>query len=316
MVGDQGLESEDGQWEVVREDTYDNILFYSFVLLVPVATVLTVLSKLRHVLQLLHIEDKSEHGNAERRHHAFRLQAMGLADDEDRDTLRRYIQGWHVRKSFALFLSHYKNEASAEARVLKTELVRIMRTPDDTVFLDSDQLHDLRDLLQNVADSDALVLMNTSSVLSRPWCLMELHAAATNGVPIILCHVDNANAGKATELFETLKDLPGYLASTNPSAAGVLAKYGGADGADAATQAQIVASMAEVIAEALSDVAVVSFSSHQSRSVIDAQVAQIAAAVVEKARPIPEALSFLSCQRAHLVTQAHPGSLYHHRRST
>ena len=61
----------------VGAETYDAILFYSFVLLVPVATVLAVLSKLRHVLQLLHpdTEHDTGHGNAERRHHAFRMQS-------------------------------------------------------------------------------------------------------------------------------------------------------------------------------------------------------------------------------------------------
>ena len=168
--GAQFLKTDAGRWETVRSETYDAILFYSFVLLVPVATVATVISKLRHVVHLLELDSAaSEHGNAERRHHAFRLQTLGLADDSDREVLRRYIEGWHVRKSFALFLSHYKNEASAEARVLKTELVRVMRAHDDQVFLDSDQLHDLRNLLQNVVDSDAVVLMNTRSVLSRPW---------------------------------------------------------------------------------------------------------------------------------------------------
>ena len=43
--------------------------------------------------------------------------------------------------------------------------------------------------------------------------------------------------------------------------------------------------MARVIKAALSDAAVVSFSAHQSRDLIDAQIAQIAAALVEKATP-------------------------------
>ena len=37
------------------------------------------------------------------------------------------------------------------------------------VFLDSDNLHDLRELLQEVKQSDFLILFQTKKVLTRPW---------------------------------------------------------------------------------------------------------------------------------------------------
>ena len=57
---------------------------------------------------------------------------------DDRTELRRYIDGWSVKGKYALFLSHFKAEAEAEARVLKLELVRSLRTQEDQIFLDAD----------------------------------------------------------------------------------------------------------------------------------------------------------------------------------
>ena len=63
-------------------------------------------------------------------------------------------------------LSHFKNEAAAEARVLKMELIRTLGAKSDQLFLDSDNLSDLRELLDCVRQSDALILMYTSEILS------------------------------------------------------------------------------------------------------------------------------------------------------
>ena len=53
--------------------------------------------------------------------------------------------------------------------------------PDSEIFLDSDDLMDLRDLLEHVKTSDVLLLFQTKSVLQRPWCLLELFAAIEAG---------------------------------------------------------------------------------------------------------------------------------------
>ena len=56
------------------------------------------------------------------------------------------------------FVSHYKAESAMEARFLQTELEgRLQRK----VFLDSDDLKDLRLLMDNVRECDTLILLQT-----------------------------------------------------------------------------------------------------------------------------------------------------------
>ena len=57
------------------------------------------------------------------------------------------------------------------------------------VFLDSDDLADLRNLLDAVAESDVLVLLQTTNLLTRPWCLLEIYTAILNGTPIVTVNV-------------------------------------------------------------------------------------------------------------------------------
>ena len=56
---------------------------------------------------------------------------------------------------------------------------------DERVFLDSDDLMDLRLLTQAVAQSDVLILLQTAHVLERPYCLIELATAIHHNVPIV-----------------------------------------------------------------------------------------------------------------------------------
>ena len=53
------------------------------------------------------------------------------------------------------------------------------------IFLDFDNLSDLHVLLQHVRDSDVFVILLTAEVLSRPWCILEIHAAVSAGIPIV-----------------------------------------------------------------------------------------------------------------------------------
>ena len=70
-------------------------------------------------------------------------------------------------KKYAAFLSHHKLACAMEARFLKTELERMLGAE---IFLDSDDLKDLRKLGEHVVDSDVLILLQSSEVLLRPWC--------------------------------------------------------------------------------------------------------------------------------------------------
>ena len=68
------------------------------------------------------------------------------------------------------FLSHFKQETGTEARLVADRLKQLL--PDLTTFIDSDDLYDLRSLLEDVKHSGVLVLLQSSGVLTRPWCLL------------------------------------------------------------------------------------------------------------------------------------------------
>ena len=91
--------------------------------------------------------------------------------------------GWVPRHQYACFLSHYKMEAASEARYLKDLLQRML---DVDVFLDSEDLVDLRDLFDSgVHRSDVLVVLCTQHIALRPWCLCEILEASRGHVPVM-----------------------------------------------------------------------------------------------------------------------------------
>jgi len=101
-----------------------------------------------------------------------------------------------------VFLSHFKEEASSEARLLKIMLLQEMAehgVSNDDIFLDSDNLHKITELLQEVKRTDNLVVLLTKRLLTRPWCLLELWAAHQNGVNIVPVKIECRGA---TRLFE------------------------------------------------------------------------------------------------------------------
>merc|ERR1719382_2184494 len=85
-------------------------------------------------------------------------------------------------ESYAAFLSHYKVESATEARWLQGQLEPKLC---GRAFLDSDDLRDLGMLKQHVRDSKCLVLLQTKSVLQRPWCILEMMTAITERIPIV-----------------------------------------------------------------------------------------------------------------------------------
>ena len=263
----------DLRWEILKIGAYDYILFVSFIVLVPTAGLLAIISKLRHVQKLLKLE-RDTVGAVEARRRSFDLQALGLADSADKADLRRYVEGWAVKKTYAAFLSHFKDQAAAEARILKTELVTSLRAREDQVFLDSDDLSDLRDLLTAVQESDAMVLLYTKGVLQRPWCLLELQAAVNHNVPIVLLKVANIHAGDTDEIPAIVGDLENYLKDAHPMAEETLVSQG--------TSSQQVSA---VIKDALCTAEVITFDPYQSAAMLRASVAQLAAQLVEHACP-------------------------------
>jgi hypothetical protein len=98
---------------------------------------------------------------------------------------------WATRKKWACFLSHNKAEAAAEARMAKDFLSRALEAE---VYLDSDNLLDLRQLLDGVQQSDVLVLFQTRSLLSRPWVILEIFTAIQHQIPIVTVRVQGLGA--------------------------------------------------------------------------------------------------------------------------
>jgi len=92
-----------------------------------------------------------------------------------------------------VFLSHYKQEAGTEAALMRAEMENL--TQDDPgslakkfispFFLDSEDLTTLKALQTRVRASHNMVLLLTKSVLSRPWCLIEIVTAIEAGVRVL-----------------------------------------------------------------------------------------------------------------------------------
>lgn len=179
-------------YEQLSRTFYEWAMFWSFMLLVPVGFLVTVAAKLSEVWKVLdeeapkpdntdeskdsgaqemaHGTEDHDHGHHEldplcRRRKAFRLCRLGLAEYEERKLLERWFKGWSVKKRYAAFLSHFKAEAGVEARVLHTWLVRCLRPEggESQIFLDSDNLSDLRKLRRHVQDSDVRLQLDLSS---------------------------------------------------------------------------------------------------------------------------------------------------------
>ena len=134
-------------------------------------------------------------------------------------------------KAFAGFLSHYKLECGTEARLVQLQLKPIIeKNPIDgcsnDVFLDSDDLSDLRNLLNHVKQSEVLVLLQSKGVLTRPWVIMELHTAITHDVPIVALNVQNHAPYDYATASEFLLHFDQDIEVANPGAAQLLIDMG------------------------------------------------------------------------------------------
>ena len=108
-------------------------------------------------------------------------------------------------KKWAVFVSHFKWEAATDARYVKEKLQEKLQQP---IFIDSDDLHVLTKLKTHVCQSDVLVLVQTKSVLTRPYCLVELITACKHGVPIVgVCVSNGPNPYNRVEAEASLSDL-------------------------------------------------------------------------------------------------------------
>jgi len=129
---------------------------------------------------------------------------------------------------FLAFLSHVKKDAGTAATLLQVLLHARLKEMGrrDEIFLDSEFLTDLRKLPDLVKKSHVLVTILTEYYLSRPWCLLELHIALENKLPIVA--VNLAKGGydfdKSGEYLRTLS--PQTLDAKNAGASSQLKEFG------------------------------------------------------------------------------------------
>ena len=127
-------------------------------------------------------------------------------------------------KKFGGFLSHFKQECGTEARLVANEMKTLQ--PELNLFLDSDDLFDLRSLLEDVKQSDRFILFQSAGVLTRPWCLMEIVTAISSQVPIVCINVLGPNRYDYSSALTYMTHLDTELDRANPGASKLLEDNG------------------------------------------------------------------------------------------
>ena len=189
-----------------------------------------------------------------------------------------------IVKAFAAFLSHYKLECGTEARLVQLQLKPIIeKNPFEAssheVFLDSDDLSDLRNLLQHVMQTKVLVLLQTKSVLARPWVIIELFTAITHDVPIVALNVQNANPYNYGDAENFLMHFDEEIDIANPGAAQLLIDMG-IDPVDVAWR----------LSDCLPNIISTDFNPNASEKVLQASLEDLVTAM-RKALPIAPSMS-------------------------
>jgi hypothetical protein len=126
------------------------------------------------------------------------------------------------RQGYGAFISYFKLEAQTEARQLSSVLEAGMNYK---VF-DSGGLTELAELRGHLHQSDMLVLMQTRSVLERPWCLLEILTAIDAEIPIVAvnCH-GTAASYDFVDAQQLLSNLAEELDQRNPGATQLLEQH-------------------------------------------------------------------------------------------
>jgi len=89
-------------------------------------------------------------------------------------------------RPFQFFLCHHKAGSGAFTRLLKMCLMDSSKVLRD-VFIDSDNLDNLDRLFNYVAhDTECLVVVASSEIFTRPWCIGEMCTAHVKNVPTLL----------------------------------------------------------------------------------------------------------------------------------
>lgn len=110
-------------------------------------------------------------------------------------SVQRIVFDRNNENTHYIFLSHCKSEAGTEAALMRTELESLLREGLGSVpalksfkvpvFLDSDNLTSLESLKENVCRSHNLAVLLTNEVLHRPWVLVEIVQAMSQGLQLL-----------------------------------------------------------------------------------------------------------------------------------
>ena len=171
---------------------------------------------------------------------------------------------------FGCFLSHYKVEAASEARWLQQTLEPLL---GQRCFLDSDDLLDLSRLRDHVRESACVLLLQTCSVLTRPWCLVELLTAIDAGVPIVGVSVAS---GAHQYDFSVAGAFMTHLDTALEAEMQEQLRALGVDLSEAAFK----------LANTLPNIISVALSMNESRAVLSARVSDIVSAMGKAALPV------------------------------
>ena len=88
-----------------------------------------------------------------------------------------------------------------------------------------DDLSDLRHLLEHVKDTEVLIILQSKSVLTRPWVILEVYTAITHGVPIVALNVNNSYPYDYGSAINFLSHFDQEIEIANPGAAELLAQH-------------------------------------------------------------------------------------------
>ena len=147
------------------------------------------------------------------------------------------------------------------------------------VFLDSDDLYDLRRLLEHVKDSDVLLLLQSRHINTRPWCLLEMLTAIDNKVPIVAVKLVSKRRESQYEFAEAECFLANLDSMVDDGCKNVLAANGHPD----------MVRNAWKLSSAIPKVISINFDPSYSKAMLNATVSDVTSAIMAaKATSIPE----------------------------
>ena len=175
------------------------------------------------------------------------------------------------------FLSHMKVEAGAQARLLKNEGERYLMNHEGSfkgsrLFLDSDNLSDLRKLMDDVKKMKVMIVLLSKSYLTRPWCLVELYTAIKHNIPLVTVNIIGGgyDFDKGKEFLQSMT--PETLDKANNGASKILQDID-----------IDVTEMGKVILSVLPNIIAQEFNANANTKIITTQVEVIIDKVIQEA---------------------------------